>query len=87
MNCMCTYSIDDHEITGDKDFSTDSQFVTFPPGITRVNFNVTIIDDNEVEEDEDFQLAILSQQSNRRIVIGRRRRTRIIIMDDDKGWY
>ena len=84
---MYPYSIGDHVITEGKDYNTDSRFVTFPPGVTHVSFNVTIINDYEVEENEDFQLVILLQQSNKRIMSGRHRRVRVIIMDDDEGWY
>ena len=84
---MHPYSIGDHVIAEGKDYDTDSRFVTFPPGVTHVSFNVTIINDYEVEGNETFQLVILLQQSNKRIMSGKHRRVTFIIIDDDKGWY
>ena len=39
------------------------------------------------KEDENFQLVILLQQSNKCIMSGKHQQVKVIIMDDDKGWY
>ena len=75
----------DHEITGGKDFDVYSQSVLFPPGVTHVNFNISIINDDEEEEDETFQLKILLRQSNKRISDVRHQRVEVTIIDDDRG--
>ena len=49
-------------ITGGVDYDSGPYTVTFPAGVTSVSFNVTIFDDNMLENHEDFRLSISSRR-------------------------
>ena len=70
-------------LLGGLDFTSGVYAVLFPAGVTRVTFNVTIIDDNILEHDETFTLAIDLSTLPNRIIIGGSTHTRITILNDD----
>ena len=67
------------------DYDSGPYTVTFPAGVISVPFDVPIIDDNILEDDEDFHLNIVSITTlliNRASASGQTQTT-VTIMDDD----
>ena len=61
-------------------------FITIPAGETRVPFNVTLLDDDMSEGNENFELVIVIPGSAvAGIARGRLHRAMITIVDDDNG--
>ena len=67
----------------DSDYGSGPFQVTFPTGETRISFNVTINDDDIMEEDEDFFLIIDIESLPDGITIGRHVRTIVTIKKND----
>jgi len=57
--------------------------VILPAGRTRVSFDISIFDDNVLEENENFILTILAESLPSDIRLGDPDRTTVIIVDDD----
>ena len=57
--------------------------IFFPAGVTRVTFNVTIIEDNILERDEFFSLSVDPLTLPDRVTAGNFNDTTITIMNDD----
>ena len=70
-------------ILGGSDFTSGPYTVIFPAGETRIGFNVTIIDDDTLEHDENFTLTADLLALPGRITIGSSSHTTITILNDD----
>ena len=57
--------------------------ITIPAGQTTFSFNVSIIDDDVLEGNEDFNLIILAESLQNNITLGDHNRSTVTIMDDD----
>jgi len=65
---------------GGVDYNSGQYIITFRAGETSVMFNVSIIDDNILESDEDFTLVIRSRSL---LTLGKTNRATVIIADND----
>ena len=65
------------------DYNSGPYSVQFNVGVTRVSFNVSINNDNILEEDEIFNLNINSSSLTNRITIGDHSQTTVTILDND----
>jgi len=65
------------------DYSNEPYTVTFPAGITQSTLNITIINDNILEETETFEAIITSLPRGSDLAIGDLGNTEVIIWDDD----
>ena len=68
---------------GGVDYGSGPYTVTIPAGMTRVPFNVSIINDNILENDEDFELIIIPGSLPDNVRRGSTGRTRVTIVNDD----
>ena len=68
---------------GGEDYTSGPYNVTFPAGVTRVPFDVTINDDRVLEADETFNLVIDPTSLPRNVTRGNIDRTTVIIRDND----
>ena len=57
--------------------------ITIPAGQTTFSFNVSIIDDDVLEGNEDFNLIILAESLPNNITLGDHNRSTVTIVDDD----
>ena len=64
-------------------FPQQSRDVTIPAGMTRIVLNIPLIDDEEPEADQEFDLVIAPGSLIAGILRGRFGRSRITIVDDD----
>ena len=69
------------------DFNFGPRNISFSAGMTRVTFNVTIIEDNILEHDERFSLSVDPLTLPNRVTIGTSSHTTITIIDDDSKLY
>ena len=69
--------------SGVNDYATGPYNVMIPAGQTNVRFDVTIMDDNVVENDENINLAINSNMLPNKITLGIPGRTMVTIVDND----
>ena len=65
------------------DYTSGPYSVTFPAGITNVTFNIQIINDNMVENNETFTLAIDSSSLPTGIMVDSPRQATVTIINDD----
>ena len=65
------------------DYSSGPYFVTIPAGETSATFNVTIINDNILENDEDFDLIIVPGSLPNGVTRGNPGRATVTITNDD----
>ena len=72
---------------GGSDFTFGPYLVIFPAGVTRIAFNVTIIDDKRLEHDENFTLTTDLFTLPERITIGSSGHTTITILNDDSKQF
>ena len=71
-------------ILGGTDYGPLEQYnITIPAGQTTSSFNVSIIDDDVLEGNEDFNLIILAESLPNNITLGDHNRSTVTIMDDD----
>ena len=68
---------------GGVDYDTGPFVVVFPAGVTSALFNVTIIDDNILERDEEFYLNIMSPPTASKVTLGQNNQARINIINND----
>ena len=68
---------------GGVDYDSGPFDITFPAGETLAIFNVSIIDDNIMEGNENFTLSINSSSLPNGVAIGDPGHTTVIIIDDD----
>ena len=78
IQCKCVYSTG-----GGVDYYSGPYTVTFGAGITRVSFNVTIIDDNMLEPNEQFDLTIISSSLPNGFTVDNPSQATVTIVDDD----
>jgi len=74
-------------ISGKYDYDSGPYNITFPTGVTRVVFNVTIIDDKEIEQNESFYI-IIDQSPlpvNVFASVSRPNEATVTIVDDEQG--
>ena len=67
----------------EQDYDDGPHRITFPAGTTIVYLNIPIIDDNIVEDDENFTLTINSSSLPTNIVIGNVNEITVTIANDD----
>ena len=65
------------------DYGSGSYMVNFNAGVTRVSFNVSILDNNILENDETFILTIEHSSLPNNVDVGTPNETKITIVDDD----
>ena len=67
------------------DYNFTSHNITFTTGVTRVTFNVTVIDDNIFESDEIFYLSITAHHGSlpNGVSIGYTNQATVTIDDDE----
>ena len=65
------------------DYTSGAYTVTFPAGQTRIQFNVSINDDNIFEIDENFMLAIDETSLPTGVIRGNPGEVTVIIVGDD----
>ena len=65
------------------DYGSGPYTVTIPAGVTTVPFDVQIIDDMILENDEDFDLIIIPGSLPDNVTRGNPGRTTVTIADDD----
>ena len=68
---------------GDVDYTSGPYIVTFPAGMITASFNIPILDDNVLENDEQFQLSIIFNSLPDRVTISDPSQTTVTIRDDD----
>ncbi|XP_065912235.1 neural cell adhesion molecule 1-like [Dysidea avara] len=69
--------------TGGVDYDSGPYTVTFPAGVTSVSFNIPIVDNNTIENDESFTLTIMDGSLPDDVTRGTPGLARITIVDDD----
>ena len=72
--------------TEGEDYNSGPSTVTFTMGVTRVPFDVPIIDDNVLEANEDFTITINPSSLPNGVTRGSPGATTVTIADDD-GMY
>ena len=70
-------------LTGGDDYVSGPYNVMIPAGQTNIKFDVTIMDDNVVENVESINLAINSSRVPIKITLGNTNRTVVNIVDND----
>ena len=65
------------------DYDSGIYTVTFPAGLTSIPFDISINDDNILEDDEDFTVSIISNTLPDRVTRGSTGRASVIIVDND----
>ena len=70
-------------IKGGDDYNSGPYNVTFPAGVTSVSFNITIINDNILEDNETFELIIDDSSLLSTVTTVIPNKTVIIIRDTD----
>ena len=69
--------------TEELDFIFGQRNISFPAGVTRITFNVTIIEDNILEHNESFSVSVDPLTLPNRVTIGTSNHTTITIIDND----
>ena len=83
---ICRYNFNNciHYLIGGVDYGARGPYsIIIPAGRTTVSFNVTILDDNELEENENFNVVILAKSLPSNIILGDANMSAVIIVDDD----
>ena len=65
------------------DYEFRPYMIEFIPGVTRMGFDVLIINDNLVEGNETFILSINESSLSKSVAIDNHSQTAVIIVDDD----
>ncbi len=78
------YQSSDDTATSGHDYTAAQDTVTMSAGKTQTTFNITIIDDEDIEDDETFSLG-LSNPSNAEL--GNRQTVLLTILDNDQADY
>ena len=71
---------------GNDDYSSGPYTVTFLAGVTSVPFNVSITDDNVLEDDENFSLTIDTSSLPSNVTVDNPSQATVTIVDND-GTY
>ena len=77
----------DNKCSVGQDYVYGPYIVTFPAGVTSSHFNVLIIDDDEHEDNETFELTINSFFLPLNISTIHPDQVTVIIKNDDCKWY
>ena len=72
-----------YDIIAGVDYVSGPYTVTFPAGVTKVSFNVDIIDDAILENNETFELSINSNTLLDRVIINNPSKVTVTIVDND----
>ena len=72
-----------NNVTGGVDYDSGPYTVTFPAEVTSVPFDVTINDDNIMEDDEDFMLIINSSTLPEGVTHGDPNNATVTVTNDD----
>ena len=73
-----------YNLLGGTDYSPRGPYnITIPAGQTTFSFDVSIIDDDVLEGNEDFNLIILAESLPNDIRLGDHNRSTVTIVDDD----
>ncbi len=67
------------------DYTTIAGNITFSENETQICLDVTLSDDDILEEDEDFLLSLATTDDNINVTLSPNE-TRVIIMNDDSRW-
>ena len=67
----------------DNDYSAGPYNVTMPAGFTETSYDITILDDNVLEENETFYLLINPSTLPRSVTVGDINQAGITIINDD----
>ena len=78
-----TFNIQKIAVGGGTDYKFTPNNITFTTGVTRVPFNVTIIDDDVFEYDEIFYLNVTTDSLPNGVSIGYPNQTAVTIEDDE----
>ena len=70
-------------IGGSGDYNSGPYIVTFLAGVTHVVFNVTITEDNILEDDENFSLTIDSFSLPSNVTVDNLSQATVTILDND----
>ena len=65
------------------DFILRTHSISFPARVTRVAFNVTIIEDNVLEPNENFSVGVDPITVPSKVTVGSSSRTTVTILNDD----
>ena len=72
-------------LTGDDDYGPGPYFVTVPAGSIMVPFDISIVDDNILLEDnENFDIIIVPESLPPNVTVGNPSRATVSIIDDGK---
>ena len=85
LKCINIRIISNDITGGGVDYNSGPYNVTFPAGVTSVSFNITIINDIELEYNETFSLIIAEDLLPENILLGEFSITKVTIVDDDSG--
>ena len=66
-----------------EDYSSGPYYITLAAGITRISFNVSILDDKILEEDEKFILTIDPSSLPCSVTTGDHNQATVIILEDE----
>ena len=80
------YNTDDVLLKGNLDYDSGPYTVTFPVGMTIASFNVPIIDDNILEDDEQFDLTIISSSLPDGFTVDNPSQAMVTITDNDSEY-
>lgn len=69
------------------DYNSGPYTVTFPAGITSVSFDVSVINDDILENNETFDLIIMSRSLPDKVTRGNLKMSTITIIDNDSKLY
>ena len=70
-------------LIGYVDYESGPYKITFPAGLTRMSFNISIFDDDVLEDNENFTLTINTESLPDGIIIDSPSRVVMIIRNDD----
>ena len=71
-------------VTGGVDYDSGPYTVTFPAGVTSVSFDVAINDDNILENNETFNLTIMTSSLSGLVSQHSFIQTKVLILDNDR---
>ena len=74
-------------ISGDNDYTMGLYNVTFPANVTTRTFSIPICDDMVLEDDESFNISIVSTSSPDNVTSGGLDQATVIIIDDNDCEY
>jgi len=70
-------------LIGDDDYDSGPYNIRIPAGEIHIEFNVSVIDDNTVESNENFVLVITTESLPKNVKSGNPNKTTVTIVDRD----